>query len=227
MNLRRKCAAEALGTGFLVFVAGSTLTFSDQTSLSIGLALSLGFTLTALGYGLGHISGNHFNPVVTLGFHVAGRLPRRTALLYAAAQMLGAALAAGALALIASGQAGQGAAFSVFSSGYGDHSPGGFGLLSVLTTDLLMGLLLSLIALGANDGRAPQRLAPLAIGLGFSAIQLAGFPILGLTAHPALSTAGALIGGAPAGLQLWAFWLAPLIGGYLGGQVYRRLSKMH
>lgn len=231
MNLKRKCAAEALGTGFLVFVAGAYTIFggfaSEPRPLPFGLALSLGFALAALGYGLGHISGSHLNPVITLGFHVSGRLPRRTALLYGFSQTLGAAIAAGCLSLIASGKAGAHLDTTLFSSGYGDASPGAFGLISVLIMNLLLSLFLTVLALGASDGRAPQRLAPLAIGLGFSALQLAGYPVLGLSAHPALSTAGALLGASSARFQLWAFWFAPLLGGFLGGQLYRRLAKMH
>lgn len=230
MNLKRKCAAEALGTGLLVYLFSATFLFLPTTSgvsAPMMAALNSGLALTALGYGLGHISQGQFNPVVTLGLNAAGRLPARTAKLFILSQILGALTGMTLVAAIALGKAGSALSIGTLASGYGDHSPEGFGLLAVFAGEAVGSFFLVLVVLGATDGRAPQRLAPLASGLAFAAVQLASGSLTYGIAHPALSTATALWSGTPALLQLWVFWASSLLSAHWAGKVYRRLSRMH
>ena len=226
MNLKRKCATEALGTCLLAFVGYGSMLISDGSGTS-GLlaALAFGMCLTGLGYGITHISGCHLNPAVSIGLYVIGRLPRKSMLLFMLAQTLGAAVG---VALLLPVMADLGANTSIhipLANGYGDHSPRGLGILSSVLTDMILSYLLILVTLGANDGKSPQRLSPLAAGSALTAVCLAGIPLLGLPANPALSTGAALSGGLTAGLELWVFWLAPLMGGLMAGKTYRAISR--
>ena len=230
MNLKRKCAAEALGTSLLVYLFGASFLFfpgAGGPSAPLIAMLTAGLTLTSLGYGLGHISQGQFNPAVTLGLHLAGRLPAQTARRFILAQTLGALAGMTLVAAIALEKAGSNLSIASLASGYGDHSPGGFGLGGVLLGEAISTFFLVLVVLGATDGRAPQRLAPLASGLAFAAVQMASASLTYGVAHPALSTATALWSGTPALLQLWVFWVSPLLGAYGAAKAYRRLSRMH
>lgn len=227
MNLKRKCAAEAIGTGLLAFVGYGTVLFSspsgDQGNLAV--ALAFGGSVTGLGYALGHISGCHLNPAISLGMHAAGRLPRVTLILYILAQSLGALIASGALFLITHDHGAGPSQSADIANGYGANSPQGFGLAASLLTDFVLGYLFVLVVLGATDGRASQRFAPLATGAIFGAICLVGMPVINLPANPALSTGSAVVTSSTAVLQLWVFWLSPMLGGLVAGKSYRQIGR--
>ena len=174
---------------------------------------------------IGHISGCHLNPAVSIGLYVGGRFEAKELAPYIVAQVLGGIAAGGVLYLIASGKAGFDVTAGFASNGYGEHSPGGYSLLSALVTEVVMTLMFLIIILGATDKRAPQGFAPIAIGLGLTLIHLISIPVTNTSVNPARSTGVALYVGGWAISQLWLFWIAPIIGAVIGGIVYRFLGS--
>ena len=218
-----RLAAEAIGTFWLVFGGcGSAVLAAAFPQVGIGLlgvSFAFGLTVLTMAYAIGHISGCHLNPAVSVGLVVGKRFPANDLPGYIGAQVLGAVLGAGTLYLIASGKTG----FDLggfASNGYGEHSPGGYSLMAALLTEVVLTFMFLFIILGATDSRAPQGFAPIAIGLGLTLIHLIGIPITNLSVNPARSTGPALFVGGWAIGQLWLFWVAPIIGAALAGVVY-------
>lgn len=229
--LPRKLSAELIGTFWLVFGGcGSAIYAAAFPGVGIGLlgvSLAFGLTVLTMAYAIGHISGCHLNPAVTLGLVAGGRHPSKEALPYILAQVAGASLAAGALYLVASGKSG----FSVGSgagafatNGFGDFSPGGYSLVACAVAEVVLTFMFLFIIMGATDERAPNGFAPIAIGLGLTLIHLIGIPITNLSVNPARSTGPALFVGGDALMQLWMFWLMPILGGVLGALAYRSVA---
>jgi aquaporin Z len=190
-----------------------------------GVALAFGLTVLTMAYAVGHISGGHFNPAVTVGLWAGGRFPARDILPYWAAQLLGALAGAFALSLIASGKAGFDLVQSGFAAnGYAEHSPGGYSLGAGFTAEVVLTFFFLLVILGATDRRAPAGFAPIAIGLALTLIHLVGIPVTNTSVNPARSTAPAVFVGGWALAQLWLFWVAPLVGATAAGAVNRWLS---
>ena len=227
MDLSKRCTAEFIGTFWLVFGGcGSAVLAAAFPGLGIGfagVALAFGLTVLTMAYALGHISGGHFNPAVTLGLCVGGRFPAREVIPYWIAQVVGAIIAAAVLYLIASGKAGFSLAGGFASNGYGEHSPGGYPLLSCLIAEIVLTFGFLVVIMGATDKRVPAGFAPLAIGLCLTLIHLVCIPVTNTSVNPARSTGPALFVGGWALAQLWLFWVAPLIGGAAGGFAYRWL----
>jgi aquaporin Z len=228
MAIARKLAAEFLGTGWMVLGGcGSAVLAAGVPNLGIGyagVALAFGLTVLTGAYAFGHISGAHFNPAVTLGLYAAKRFPARNVLPYWLAQVLGGLAAAAVLYVIASGTANFDAANGFASNGYGDHSPQGYSLLACLICEVVMTFMFLIVILGATSPKAPLGFAPLAIGLALTLIHLISIPVTNTSVNPARSTAVAIFQGGWAVGQLWAFWLAPLVGAALGGFVHRWLA---
>jgi aquaporin Z len=220
--------AEAIGTFWLTFAGcGSAVIAAGFPQVGIGLlgvSLAFGLTVVTMAYAIGHISGCHLNPAVTLGLAAGGRFPAGQVIPYVIAQVIGAIAAAGLLYLIASGAPGFDLAKGFATNGYGDHSPGHYNLVSALCTEVVMTMMFLFIIMGSTHGKAPGGFAPLAIGLGLTLIHLVSIPVTNTSVNPARSTGPALIEGGVALSQLWLFWLAPLVGGVLGGIIYRWLS---
>jgi len=185
-----------------------------------GVALAFGLTVLTMVYAIGHISGGHLNPAVSAGLAAGGRFPAKDLVPYVVAQVVGAICAAGVLLLIARGKPGFSLAGGFASNGYADHSPGGYSLTACFVAEVVLTMFFLLIIMGATDHRAPQGFAPIAIGLGLTLIHLVGIPVTNLSVNPARRTGPALFVGGWAIKQLWLFWVAPLIGGVLGGLVY-------
>ena len=225
MTLRVRMIAEFIGTFWLVFGGcGSAVLALGYPGITIGLlgvSVAFGLTVLTMAYAIGHISGCHLNPAVSVGLAAAGRFSWSDVLPYIVAQVTGAIAAAALLYLIASGKAGFDLASGLGSNGYGDHSPGNYSLGAGLITELTMTFMFLMIILGATDSRAPAGFAPVAIGLGLTLIHLVSIPVTGTSVNPARSTGPALIVGGWALQQLWLFWLAPLAGALLAGFVYR------
>jgi aquaporin Z len=225
MSLGKRSIAEAIGTFWLVFGGcGSAVLAAAFPTFGIGfvgVALAFGLTVLTMAYAIGHISGCHLNPSVTIGLVVGKRHPGSEILPYVAAQLAGAVIAAGVLFIIASGKIGFDLSAGFASNGYADHSPGGYSLVACLTAEIVLTFMFLLIILGSTDKRAPAGFAPIAIGLGLTLIHLIGIPVTNLSVNPARSTAPALFVGGWALQQLWAFWVAPMIGAVLAGVVYR------
>jgi aquaporin Z len=228
MNTRKLCA-EAIGTFWLTFAGcGSAVIAAAFPQVGIGLlgvSLAFGLTVVTMAYSVGHISGCHLNPAVTLGLAAGGRFPLGEIGPYVAAQVVGAIVAAGVLYLIASGAPGFDVAKGFAANGYGEHSPGKYSLASGLIAEVVLTMMFLFIIMGATHGKAPAGFAPIAIGLGLTLIHLVSIPITNTSVNPARSTGPALFVGGWALAQLWLFWLAPLIGGVLGGVLYRWLSE--
>lgn len=223
-----KYMAEVLGTFVLVLGGcGSAVLAAAFPGLGIGfagVALAFGLTVLVMAFAVGHISGGHFNPAVTLGLWAGGRFPGSQVAGYIAAQVTGGIVAAGVLYLIASGQASFDAVASGFASnGYGEHSPGGFSLLSGMIAEGVLTALFLIVIMGATDKRAPAGFAPVAIGLALTLIHLISIPVTNTSVNPARSTAVAIFQGGWALDQLWMFWLLPVVGGIAGGLIYRGL----
>jgi aquaporin Z len=224
-----KCVAEAIGTFWLTFAGcGSAVIAAAFPEVGIGLlgvSLAFGLSVVTMAYALGHISGCHLNPAVTIGLAAGGRFPRQDILPYVVAQVIGAIIAAAVLYAIAIGAPGFDLAKGFAANGYGAHSPGHYSLLSGLVAEVVLTMMFLFIIMGATHGKAPVGFAPLAIGLGLTLIHLVGIPITNTSVNPARSTGPALFVGGWALGQLWLFWVAPLIGGALGGILYRWLSE--
>lgn len=221
--------AEFFGTFWLVLGGcGSAVLAAAFPQVGIGLlgvSLAFGLTVLTMAYAIGHISGCHLNPAVSVGLWLGGRFPANKLLPYIVAQVAGAIVAGGVLYLIASGKPGFDVAAGFASNGYGEHSPGGYSLLAALVTEVVMTMMFLLIILGATDKRAPQGFAPLAIGLGLTLIHLISIPVTNTSVNPARSTGVALFVGDWAVAQLWLFWLAPIVGAALGAMVYRVIGS--
>jgi aquaporin Z len=228
MNLGNKFAAEFIGTFWLVFGGcGSAVLAAAFPKVGIGLlgvSLAFGLTVLTMAYAVGHISGCHLNPAVSVGLWAGRRFPASDLLPYIVAQVAGAVFAAFILYLIASGKAGFDLSSGFASNGYGEHSPGGYSLFSGFVAEVVLTFMFLIIIMGSTHGRAPQGFAPIAIGLGLTLIHLIGIPVTNVSVNPARSTGPALFVGGWALAQLWLFWLAPIIGGALGGVAYRILA---
>src|SRR5215813_96227 len=228
MSLMNKVAAEFIGTFWLVFGGcGSAViaaTFPNTGIGFLGVALAFGLTALTMAYAVGHISGGHFNPAVTLGMYTARRIPAIDVMPYIIAQFVGAIAGAFVLYIIASGKAGFSLADGFASNGYAAHSPGGYSLLSCLVAEVLLTFMFLMVILGITDRRARQGFAPLAIGLALTVIHLISIPVTNTSVNPARSTGPALFAGGWAISQLWLFWVAPPIGAILAGLIYPALS---
>lgn len=226
----KKTAAEFFGTFWLVFGGcGSALlaaTFPQSGIGFVGVALAFGLTVLTMACAVGHISGGHFNPAVTLGLWAGGRFSVKGVVPYIIAQVAGGIAAAGILYLIASGKAGFDATASGFASnGFGEHSPGGYSLQAAVIIELVLTMFFLIVIHGATDKKAPAGLAPVAIGLALTLIHLISIPVTNTSVNPARSTAVALFQGTWALQQLWLFWLVPIVGGCIGGLIYRFLLQ--
>ena len=221
--------AEFFGTFWLVLGGcGSAVLAAAFPGLGIGLlgvSLAFGLTVLTMAYALGHISGCHLNPAVSIGLWAGGRFPAKKVAPYIIAQVLGGIIAGGVLYVIATGKAGFSLASGFASNGYGVHSPGGYSLLAALVTEVVMTMVFLFIIMGATDKRAPQGFAPIAIGLGLTLIHLISIPVTNTSVNPARSTGVALFVGDWAVAQLWLFWLAPIVGALIGAAIYRFVGQ--
>lgn len=229
MSLRKRAAAELLGTFWLVFGGcGSAVLAAAFPTLGIGflgVAFAFGLTVLTMAFAIGHISGCHLNPAVSVGLVTGKRFPAKDLLPYIVAQLAGAIAAAGVLYVIASGKAGFDVSAGFASNGYGAHSPGGYSLVACLTAEVVLTFMFLMIILGATDRRTPQGFAPIAIGLGLTLIHLVGIPVTNTSVNPARSTGPALFAGGWAVEQLWLFWLAPIIGAAIAGLLYHAVFE--
>jgi aquaporin Z len=229
MDMTKRMGAEFVGTFWLVFGGcGSAVLAGKFPEFGIhflGIALAFGLTVLTMAYAIGHISGCHLNPAVSLGLFTGGRFPASELLPYVIAQVLGGIAGAGVLYFIASGKAGFDIAGGFGSNGYGAHSPGGYSLPAGLVAEVVLTFMFLIIILGATDERVPKGFAPIAIGLGLTLIHLIGIPVTGTSVNPARSTGPAVFVGGWALKQLWLFWLAPLVGAALAGGAYRWLGS--
>lgn len=230
ISLSKKLGAEFFGTFWLVFGGcGSAVLAAGIPELGIGfvgVSLAFGLTVLTMAYAVGHISGGHFNPAVTLGLVAGGRFNAKDAGGYIAAQVIGGIAAAAVLYVIASGNVNFDAVASGFASnGFGEHSPNGYSMMAVLVAEVVLTAFFLIIIHGATDKRAPAGFAPIAIGLALTLIHLISIPVSNTSVNPARSTAVAIFQGGWAIEQLWLFWVAPIIGGVLGGAIYRGLLE--
>lgn len=221
----KKYAAELIGTFWLTFAGcGSAVLAAAFPQVGIGLlgvAFTFGLSVVTMAFAIGHISGCHLNPAVTVGLAAGGRFPSSQIVPYIIAQVLGAILGAAVLYVIASGKAGFDLAGGFASNGYGDHSPGKYGLMAGFVCEVVMTAMFLFVIMGATHGKAPAGFAPLAIGFALVMIHLVSIPVTNTSVNPARSTAPALFVGGWAVQQLWLFWLAPLVGAALGGVIYK------
>ncbi|HWZ80986.1 MAG TPA: aquaporin Z [Terriglobales bacterium] len=224
MSLSKRAIAEFLGTFWLVFGGcGSAVLAAAFPQLGIGfagVALAFGLTVLTMAYAIGHISGCHLNPAVSVGLVAGKRFPASELLPYVIAQVLGGIAGAGVLFIIASGKAGFSVSGGFASNGYADHSPGGYSMMACLVAEVVLTFFFLMIIMGSTDKRAPSGFAPIAIGLGLTLIHLIGIPVTNLSVNPARSTGPAIFVGGWAISQLWLFWVAPIVGGALAGGVY-------
>ena len=228
MSLSKRATAEFLGTFWLVFGGcGSAVLAAAFPNVGIGLlgvSFAFGLTVLTMAFAIGHISGCHLNPAVSVGLVVGKRFPASDLPAYIVAQVLGAILAASVLFVIATGKAGFDLSAGFASNGYGAHSPGGYSLVACLVAEVVLTFMFLVIILGATDRRAPQGFAPIAIGLGLTLIHLIGIPVTNLSVNPARSTGPAVFVGGWALQQLWLFWIAPIVGAALGGVAYPAIA---
>ena len=226
-SLPRRFGAEFFGTFWLVFGGcGSAVLAAAFPGLGIGfvgVALAFGLTVMTMAFAIGHISGCHLNPAVTVGLVAGRRFPASELVAYVIAQLLGATCGSGVLFVIARGKAGFDLSGGFASNGYGAHSPGGYSMLSCFVAEVVLTLFFLFIIMGSTDRRAPQGFAPIAIGLGLTLIHLVGIPVTNLSVNPARSTGPAIFVGGWALAQLWLFWVAPILGGLIGGLAYNSL----
>jgi aquaporin Z len=229
MSLAKRSAAEFIGTFWLVLGGcGSAVLAAAFPQVGIGLlgvALAFGLTVLTMAFAIGHISGCHLNPAVSVGLAVGGRFNAAELPAYIIAQVLGAIVAAALLYFIASGKEGFDIAGGLASNGYGEHSPGKYSMAAGFVTEVVMTMMFLLIILGATDKRAPAGFAPIAIGLGLTLIHLISIPVTNTSVNPARSTGPALMVGGWAVAQLWMFWVAPIIGAAIAGVIYRWFEK--
>jgi len=229
MSIGRRAGVEFVGTFWLVFGGcGSAVIAAAFPNVGIGLlgvALAFGLTVLTMAYAVGHISGCHLNPAVSVGLWAGQRFPGKDIVPYVAAQVLGAIAGAAVLYVIASGKEGFSLANGFAANGFGAHSPGGYSLAAGLVSEVVLTAMFLFIILGATDERAPKGFAPIAIGLGLTLIHLIGIPVTNVSVNPARSTGPALFVGGWALAQLWLFWLAPLAGALLSGVAYRMLAE--
>lgn len=225
----QKYAAEAIGTGWLVFAGlGSAVISAGFPQLGIGflgVALALGLSVLTMAYAIGHISGAHLNPAVTIGLTAGGRFPSNQVLPYIVAQLIGGIIGAGLLYAMAKGSPSFDPNGGFASNGYGEHSAGKYSMSAAFMAEFVFTMMFVFIIMGATHGKAPTGFAPIAIGLGLTLIHLAAIPVSNASVNPARSTATAVFAGGWALAQLWLFWVAPLLGGAAGGVLYRWLSS--
>ena len=227
MPVGKRAVAEFIGTFWLVFGGcGSAVlaaTFPETGIGFLGVAFAFGLTVLTMAYAIGHVSGCHLNPAVSLGLTSGGRFPASELVPYIIAQVLGGIAAAAVLYVIATGKTGFSLADGFAANGYGAHSPGGYSLVAGLVAEVVLTFMFLLIILGSTDARAPAGFAPIAIGLGLTLIHLVGIPVTNLSVNPARSTGPAVFVGGWALSQLWLFWVAPIVGAILAGAAYRGL----
>ena len=232
-SISKRSTAEFVGTFWLVFggcgsaVLAAAFPKEGLGNLGIGfvgVSLAFGLTVLTMAYAIGHISGCHLNPAVSIGLYTGKRFPASDLAPYIIAQVLGGIVGAGMLYLIASGKPGFSLAGGFASNGYGDHSPGGYSLVSALVAEVTLTFFFLLIILGSTDGRAPKGFAPIAIGFGLTLIHLIGIPVTNLSVNPARSTGPAVFVGGWALGQLWLFWAAPILGAALAGVAYHAIA---
>jgi aquaporin Z len=225
----KACTAEFIGTFWLVFGGcGSAVlaaAFPDVGIGLLGVSLAFGLTVVTMAYAIGHISGCHLNPAVTVGLAAGGRFKPSYVVPYIVAQVLGAIVGAAVLYEIASGRPGFSLAGGLAANGYAAHSPGGYSLTAGIVAEIVLTMMFLFIIFGATDKRAPQGFAPLAIGLGLTLIHLIGIPVTNLSVNPARSTGPAVLVGGWALAQLWMFWVAPIVGAVIGAVTYRWLGE--
>lgn len=228
MNMTRRVTAEAVGTFWLVFGGcGSAVLAAAYPELGIGftgVSLAFGLSVLTMAYGIGHVSGCHLNPAVSIGLVVAKRFPAADLVPYVVAQVVGGVAGAAVLYLIASGQPAFDVAGGFASNGYGAHSPGGYSLGAGLVAEVVLTAMFLIVIVGSTDGRAPAGFAPIAIGLALTLIHLISIPVTNTSVNPARSTATAVFVGGWALQQLWMFWVAPIVGAVLGSAIYRTLE---
>lgn len=227
MSIGKRASAEFIGTFWLVFGGcGSAVlaaTFPETGIGFLGVAFAFGLTVLTMAYAIGHISGCHLNPAVSIGLSSGGRFPSSELIPYIIAQVLGGIAGAAVLYLIASGKVGFTLTDGFAANGYAEHSPGGYSLVAGLVAEIVLTFMFLFIILGATDARAPAGFAPIAIGLGLTLIHLIGIPVTNLSVNPARSTGPAVFVGGWALSQLWLFWVAPIVGAILAGTTYRGL----
>lgn len=225
----KKYVAEGVGTFWLVLGGcGSAVLAAAFPELGIGflgVALAFGLTVLTMAYAIGHISGCHLNPAVSVGLWAGGRFPANQLLPYIIAQVVGGLVAGGVLFVIASGQAGFDLAGGFACNGFGAHSPGGYSLVACLVTEIVMTMMFVLVILGATDARAPEGGAPIAIGLCLTLIHLISIPVTNTSVNPARSTGVAIFAGGWAISQLWLFWVAPIVGALIGAVIYKFIGS--
>lgn len=225
----KQYGAEFIGTFWLVLGGcGSAVLAAAFPGVGIGLhgvSLAFGLTVMTMAFAIGHISGCHLNPAVSIGLWAGGRFPANKLLPYIIAQVLGGIVAGGVLYLIASGKAGFSLAGGFASNGYAEHSPGGYSMFAALITEVVMTMMFLFIIMGATDKRAPQGFAPIAIGLGLTLIHLISIPVTNTSVNPARSLGVAVYVGGWALEQVWLFWLAPIVGAVLGAVTYKAVSS--
>jgi len=228
-KIMEKYVAESFGTFWLVLGGcGSAVLAASFPDVGIGLlgvSLAFGLTVLTMAYAIGHISGCHLNPAVSIGLWAGGRFPANQLLPYIIAQVIGAIIAGGTLYLIASGKAGFDVSAGFASNGFGEHSPGGYSMFAALLTEVVMTMMFLVVILGATDERAPKGMAPIAIGLCLTLIHLISIPVTNTSVNPARSTGVAVFAGDWAVSQLWLFWIAPVIGAILGAIIYRYIGN--
>lgn len=227
--MQQKLMAEFIGTLWLVLGGcGSAVlaaAFPDVGIGLLGVSIAFGLTVLTMAYAIGHISGCHLNPAVSIGLWAGGRFDGKELPGYIIAQVLGGIAAGGILYLIASGKAGFDLADGFASNGYGEHSPGGYSMMAALTAEVVMTAMFLIVIMGATDGRAPKGFAPIAIGLCLTLIHLISIPVTNTSVNPARSTGVALYVGDWATTQLWLFWVAPIVGAVIGAMIYKMISK--
>jgi len=221
--------AEFFGTFWLVLGGcGSAVISAAFPGVGIGLlgvSLAFGLTVLTMAFAIGHISGCHLNPAVSIGLWAGGRFPGKKLVPYIAAQVLGGLVAGGVLYFIASGKAGFDASAGFAANGYAEHSPGGYSMIAAFITEVVMTMMFLLVILGSTDAKAPKGFAPIAIGLCLTLIHLISIPVTNTSVNPARSTGVAIFAGGWAISQLWLFWVAPILGGVLGANAYRYLAR--
>lgn len=229
MSLGKRCAAEVIGTFWLVFGGcGAAVLAAGLPAVGIGylgVSFAFGLTVLTMAYAIGHISGCHLNPAVSVGLMVGGRFKSSDLLPYIVSQVIGGVLGASALYVIASGQAGFSTAAGFASNGFAERSPHGYSMVAGFVAEVILTGMFLIIILGSTDRRAPAGFAPIAIGLGLTLIHLIGIPVTNLSVNPARSTGPALFAGSAAITQLWLFWVAPILGAAIGGAIYKSVFE--